>query len=121
MGHGSSVAHWWASVPARVLPLSLTRDKSIYEGTSFLRNLKVEDGGEVTSKLETILREGFDDEILRYADVIRDQGNPIARIRIPTTTQEAVDFLSARVRSLLGEPGADVDWEVVLNPLEGTP
>jgi hypothetical protein len=53
--------------------------------------------------------------------VVGTPGNPVARIRIPTTTQDAVDYLSARVRSKLGEPGTDIDWEVVLQPPEGTP
>ena len=51
---------------------------SIYEGTSFLRNVPVEVDGEVISKLEEIHRRAFDDQVRRYAAVIRDPGNPSA-------------------------------------------
>lgn len=59
----------------------------------------------------------FDDEILRYADVIRDPGNPISRLRLYTSTPEAATFLEQRARSLLGP---NFDLQVVHVP-KGAP
>lgn len=44
----------------------------------------------------------FDDEMRRYRDVIDDATNPVARLRIYTSTPEAAEFLEARARSILG-------------------
>jgi uncharacterized protein YukE len=57
----------------------------------------------------------FDDEIERYVAVINEPGNPVARLRIPTSTQDAVAFLQARAESIAG-PGIDV--QVYFHPID---
>lgn len=49
----------------------------------------------------------FDDEVRRYGLVIDDPSNPVARLRIVANTPEAVEFMTARARGVLGD-GYDV-------------
>lgn len=58
--------------------------------------------------LERLLR-GFDEEMSRYGDVIRDQANPVARLRLVVNTEAAARFLGARAQRFLG---ADIDLDV---------
>ncbi|HEY0216590.1 MAG TPA: restriction endonuclease fold toxin-2 domain-containing protein [Cellulomonas sp.] len=53
----------------------------------------------------------FDEEIGRYASVIRDEANPVARLRIVTSTDAAAAFLRDRVVTLIG-PDIDLHVEV---------
>ncbi|QZN85816.1 restriction endonuclease fold toxin-2 domain-containing protein [Cellulomonas sp. C5510] len=69
--------------------------------------------GSVPDFLRDDLLAGFDDEVERYAAVIRGGDNPVERLRIVTSTPEAAEHLLARARSLVGE-GLDV--EVVVRP-----
>jgi len=57
--------------------------------------------------LDTLLTR-FDEEIRRYGAAIKDQRNPISRLRIFTNTAAAAKFLGNRTRSILG-PNIDVD------------
>lgn len=78
--------------------------RSLYEGT-------------VPDRMVDQLIRGFDGEMERYAAVIRDPGNPVSRLRLFTSTPEAVEFLTARARRLLGP---DIDVDVVLVPITTT-
>jgi uncharacterized protein YukE len=55
----------------------------------------------------------FDDQISRYAAVVADDGNPVARLRMVTNEQAVADFLGERARAILGP---DVDFQVVVRP-----
>lgn len=55
----------------------------------------------------------FSDQISRYAAVIADDGNPVARLRMVTNEQAVADFLGERARAILGP---DVDFQVVVRP-----
>ena len=70
------------------------------------------DGGASPARVEKVMAK-FDDEIERYVAVIQDESNPIARVRIPTSTEDAVTFLQNRVDSIVG---AGVDIEVYYQP-----
>lgn len=70
------------------------------------------DGGASPGRVEKVMAK-FDDEIERYVAVIEDQSNPIARVRIPTSTEDAVTFLQNRVDSIVGD---GVDIEVYYQP-----
>lgn len=59
------------------------------------------------------LYEDFDDEMKRYASVVREPANPIDRIRIITNTPKAAAFLSARAHRIVG---TDVDIDTIVRP-----
>jgi hypothetical protein len=60
--------------------------------------------------LERALQE-FDDEMRRYASVVRHDANPVARIRIVTNTPAAAEFLASRAARVVGE-GLDLDVQI---------
>lgn len=44
--------------------------------------------------------DAFDREVVRYASVINDPGNPISRLEIITPTEKAHAFLLARMETI---------------------
>lgn len=53
----------------------------------------------------------FDDEMRRYAAVVRDPENPVDRVRIVTNTDKAARYLAERASRILGP---DVELDVVV-------
>jgi hypothetical protein len=47
----------------------------------------------------------------RYASVVRNDANPVARIRIVTNTPAAAEFLASRAARVVGE-GLDLDVQI---------
>lgn len=64
--------------------------------------------GKAPLALLDVFLTGFDEEMRRYGALIRDQDNPVNRLRIFTNTADAAAFLGRRARSILG-PGIDID------------
>jgi hypothetical protein len=58
----------------------------------------------------------FDDEMRRYATVIRDPRNPVARLRLVVGSARAGEVLGERARQVVGQ---DLDLEVVVDPVGG--
>jgi hypothetical protein len=74
--------------------------------------------GKVPPKILDRLFRGFDDEMRRYGELLKDADNPIGRLRIIASTQAAASYLEARARSILG-PQADL--QVRYTPEKGHP
>lgn len=74
--------------------------RSIYEGA-------------VAQPLLDKLLEDFDREMRRYGAIVRDHGNPVARLRLVASTERAGQFLGERARRILG---SDIDIEVQVRP-----
>jgi len=64
--------------------------------------------GRVSERAADFLFVDFDDEILRYAAVLRDPGNPVRRLRLIASTPEAARFLGERAQNIVG-PSVDLD------------
>lgn len=64
--------------------------------------------------------DAFDREVVRYASVINDPGNPISRLEIITPAEKAHAFLSARMEtiasSLKGSDGMSLNYIVLHVP-----
>lgn len=72
--------------------------------------------GKVPPRILDRLFRGFDDEMRRYGELLKDPDNPVSRVRIIASTQAAAAFLEARARSILG-PQADL--QVRYTPVKG--
>lgn len=69
--------------------------------------------GSAPPKVVDAVMKQFDGEMTRYAEVINDDQNPVARLRLYTSTPEAAAFLTERARAIVGP---DIDLQVVLTP-----
>jgi hypothetical protein len=67
--------------------------------------------GALPRDLQIRLMRGFDREMPRYAAAIADQGNPITRLEIITSTEQAGQYLYRRARALIG-PSIPIDIKV---------
>lgn len=70
--------------------------------------------GDFPPKVQDMMMKDFDDEMFRYAAVIRDPSNPVGRLRIITSTEPAARYLLARARRILGD---DIDLQVIIRKL----
>jgi hypothetical protein len=72
--------------------------------------------GQLPPPLAERLLAPFDDEMRRYATVIRDPHNPVSRLRLVVASQAAGDLLGGRAREILGH---DLDLFIVVDALGG--
>src|SRR5204862_345121 len=73
------------------------------------------DAGQAPAPLAERLLAPFDDEMRRYATVIRDPHNPVTRLRLVVGSPPAAHLLGGRARGILG---ADLDMIVIIDPVE---
>jgi hypothetical protein len=72
--------------------------------------------GQAPPMLAERLLAPFDDEMRRYATVLRDPHNPVSRLRLVVASQLAGNLLGRRAREILGH---DLDLLIVVDPLGG--
>ena len=71
--------------------------------------------GDVPAVLAERLFTPFDDEMRRYATVIRDPHNPVTRLRLVVGSEPAAGVLGVRAREILGP---DLDMLIIIDPVE---
>ncbi len=71
--------------------------------------------GQAPAMLAERLLTPFDDEMRRYATVIRDPHNPVTRLRLIVGSDLAASMLGGRAREILGP---ELDLMIIVDPVE---